>query len=96
MAKSVYANRREVLLRSVIGVLGGYALAALAVLLTILLLPAGGRSAEGLGQMIGFSFFGLSVILAFSVRSAKKAWMVVGLPLALLGACYTLLSGGGA
>lgn len=96
MAKSVYANRGEVFSRFMIAVPGGYALAALASVVTPLLLPDGGRAVQGLGQIIGFSLFGLAVILAFSVSSARRAWIAVGVPLVLLTICFAIVSGGGA
>lgn len=78
MAKVQGASRAEIASRTVLAVLGSYALASAAAVAVARMTPGPPRMAVTLGEMIGFLLFGVAAIVAFSVRSATRAWVLVG------------------
>lgn len=78
MAKAPRASRVEIAVRSVLAILGSYALASAAAVAIARLVPGPPRMAVTLGEMIGFLLFGAAAIAAFTMRSAARAWLLVG------------------
>ncbi|WP_230281456.1 hypothetical protein [Croceicoccus sp. Ery15] len=78
MAKPDAMRRGEIVSRTILGIFGSYALASACLLAVVRLWPDGGRTATSLGEMIGFILFGAAAIAAFSMRSATRAWMLIG------------------
>lgn len=98
MAKSVYSSRSEVVWRCIIGLVGGYAIAAGTAVLVTRISGLEGRDASSLGEMLGFLAFGLAVILAFSFSRLRKSAVVIGGSLIVIGVCLAIapVSAGGA
>lgn len=78
MAKGSSPSRVQIFSRTVLGIFGSYALASAAAVAIARLYPDGGRTAVTLGELIGFTLFGVAAILAFSMRSGLRAWALIG------------------
>lgn len=78
MAKASSPSPAQILSRTVLGIFGSYALASAAAVAIARLYPEGGRTAVTLGELVGFTLFGVAAILAFSMRSGMRAWALIG------------------
>lgn len=84
MAKPNNITRTEILSRTLLATAGSYLLASMAAVAIARLMPDSGRTGVSLGEMIGFLLFGAAAILAFSINSLTRAWLVVAGPIAAL------------
>lgn len=88
--------RWAVLSRVLAATLGGYGVSALAMALLALLLSSGPdrQSANSVlfATMLSFVLYPVIVIVVFSVRSALRAWLGLGVIALLLGAAIAVFS----
>jgi hypothetical protein len=84
----IRARRREVGLRAVIAILGGYVATALVTGILARVLPLQRGDATTLAMLLSFLVYAALVMAVFAAASTRRAWLVV---LAPAGACGVLL-----
>ncbi|MFC7335417.1 DUF3649 domain-containing protein [Rhodocista pekingensis] len=84
-------SRREVLSRSVAGILAGYGLAAASAACVAVLLPGEKADAALTGTMLSFLVYTAAIIWAYAAASPRRAWAGILLPAALFLALFLLL-----
>lgn len=92
MSKSILPKGGGALLRAVIAIPGGYAVAALAACCLALWLPLEPKDAVATGQMASFAVFALMALVSFAVRDLGRllAGFVTGIVLLGGGVAITL------
>ncbi|OZI58640.1 DUF3649 domain-containing protein [Bordetella genomosp. 1] len=87
-----WRDRLAVGSRVVAAAVGGYALASALSVLLALLLPLPRAQAVLAASMLGFVWYVAAIMVAFSVRSATRAWLCMVAPATALAlACVWLL-----
>jgi hypothetical protein len=81
--------------RAVAAVLGGYILASAVVLFGALVLPMEQSDAVMTGLLLGLLTYAGGGLWAFTTRSARRAWLGIATPAALLGGIAWLARHGG-
>jgi hypothetical protein len=91
-----WVARLAIVSRIAAALLGGYALAVVASITLVAVLP-GGRADAVLGAtQLSFAIHVAAVLWAFSARSAARAWLGILAPAALLAPLAWVLAGGAA
>jgi hypothetical protein len=78
-------HRWMVASRALAAIAGGYALAALSAAALAVFLPLSSADATLAGTMLSFLVYACAVIWVFAARNARRAWLGLILPMALLG-----------
>lgn len=91
---SLLKLRLSVAARAVASIVGGYALASLASAAITLALPLPREEAVLAGGMAAFILYPVIAIGAFLASSARRAWLGLIVPAALLAALVWFLRGG--
>ena len=73
-------HRIDVALRAVAGIGGGYLLSSLCAAALALFLPLARAEAVITGTLASFVIYTCAVMWAFAARSARAAWLGLGLP----------------
>jgi hypothetical protein len=82
---------RQITLRVVIAILGGYALANITAILLSYLLPMPKSDAVMTGILLSFAIYAGAIIWVFAVRSMHKAWLGLIVPSLVFGAVVLAL-----
>lgn len=84
MSLPLLPYRLEIASRAAAGIIGGYALTALAVSVLALALPMERAAATLTATMASFAIYAAAVLWAFASRSHWRAWAGIGVPAAVL------------
>ena len=90
-SKNKYHHRKQVTLRVVIAILGGYMLANVASIFLSYLLPMPKSDAVMTGLLLSFAIYAAAIMWVFAVRSFHKAWIGLAVPSLVLGIINLLL-----
>lgn len=93
-SKLTVADRLSVFSRVLAAAFGGYALTSAATVLLALVWPAPRAQAVLWGTMLSFAVYTTAVILAFTTRSATRAWLGMAGSAIVCAAAACLLKGG--
>lgn len=93
-APSPVKYKLSVAARAVAAIAGGYALSSLAAAALALWLPLTRDEAVLAGGMAAFVLYPVAVVWVFLASSARRAWLGLVLPAAILGALVWWLRGG--
>lgn len=88
--------RREVAVRVLAAVIGGYMLANVVAIILSFLLPMSSGSAVMTSLLMSFAIYTAVVLWVFSVKSIHRAWLGLAVPSVLLGALAALIKLSGA
>lgn len=83
--------RREIALRVLAAVFGGYALANVVAVILSFLLPMSTSNAVMTSLLLSFAIYTAAVLWVFSVKSVHKAWLGLAVPGVVLGALAALI-----
>lgn len=87
--------RAGVAARLLAAIAGGYALTAISMSLLAVLLPASRVDAVMTATLLSFPVYAVAIMWAFAARSARRAWIGLLAPAAILG-CALWLHGSAA
>ena len=101
MVRSIYPSlnrtpnpnryRREIAVRVLAAVLGGYVLANVVAVIIPFLVPLSTSSAVMTSLLLSFAIYTAAVLWVFSVKSVHRAWLGLAVPSVLLGALAALI-----
>lgn len=91
---SGYQYKLEVLSRTVLGIVGGYALSAMITLWLTRLLPLEPRYAATAANMLFFIFYACAIFWAFANIRPLKAWIGICVPALVLWVLLLIIPGG--
>jgi hypothetical protein len=83
--------RRQIALRVIVAIIGGYALANIIAILLSYLLPIPKSDAVMTGILLSFAIYAGAIMWVFAVRSVRKACVGLLAPSLVLGAVALLL-----
>lgn len=84
----------EIASRAVAAAVGGYALSSATAVCLALALPIARSEAVLVGIMTSFIVYICAVLWVFAAASARRAWIGLAVPTAILGGISALLLGG--
>lgn len=97
MARSLHPSpnpnryRRDVAVRVLAAVIGGYVLANVTAIILSFLLPMPASSALMTSLLLSFAIYAAVLLWVFSVKSVHHAWLGLAVPCVLLGALAVLI-----
>lgn len=83
--------RRQIALRVLLAIFGGYALANIAAILLAYLLPMPKSDAVMTGILLSFAIYSGAIMWVFAARTLRQAWQGLALPSLILGTLALVL-----